>query len=189
MATITRRVPSQRVRFDPFRTLKKVHWKSKTGTWCSCGIFLNNLGEGGSSTVAIHTIKPGLEDFVINLGTNGDGNGAFWNVRADGPIVSPSHFAQTVELSDHSFMQAYGVREFDAGDSHNGSEFFFLAPKDAIFEVSVSATSTVATPPYAKVWGDPFTPSVQNAVSNASGIGFADATFRFNLVTKTVVRL
>lgn len=186
MARTVIRVPSQKLRFDPFRTLKKIHFKKRDGVWCSASVFLGNVGEGGSANLILSGLKDGVEDFVISLGSDGDGNGAFWNIRADGPTVSNDHFNQHVTLSDGSTMQAYGVREFDGGDNHNGSQFFFKAPPNRSFYGVVDATPQVAAPPGAEVYSDPFTPTVQNAISHAAGVVIGGASFQFDTTAKTV---
>jgi len=155
----------------------------KIGTWCSLAVALNNLGEGGDASCSISGLKIGVDPFSISLGTNGQFNTAFWDVRNNGTTVSETFFKQTITLSDASKIRAFGMGNFDAGDSHNFSAFFFKAPGLSC-DATVFASSGVATPPGAVIYDnavfDRIDPFGTTTISSASGPGFADASFHFD---------
>jgi hypothetical protein len=159
----------------------------RSGTWCSVSIALGNLGEGGNSTATIYNLKPGsdppIDPIVVELGTDGQFNSTFWDVRALGVNVPDSVFKQEIELSDGKFMRAFGIGNFDGGDNHNYSVFFFKAP-GASCDADVTASST-HSPPGATIYDnaefDRFDPFSNPFLSFASGETFADHTFHFEL--------
>jgi hypothetical protein len=158
---------------------------TKSGTWCSLGLTLNNLGVGGDASIEINfQASLGIDPFTISLGVNGDFNPTFWDVRLNGFDVSVDHFNQEVTLSNGKKMQAFGYANFDLGDSHNGSWYFFKAPGTEL-DATVFANSNVATPPnaniFAKATFDRFDPMANPVLSSANGLSFADASFHFNL--------
>lgn len=189
---VTLQVPRQKVLFDPFRTIKKIHWDD-AGQWCSVGVYLGNLDDGGFASISLVGLKTGVDAFNIELGSNGHGNSTFWSVRTSGLPISEAHFKQKVLFSDGTAMRGFGVWDFDAGDSHNGAQFFFKAPGPD-FDADVTAGGAgLHTAPYAHVHANKtFTRhNIFASISDAFGSGFDSASFHFNVnathTPKTVI--